>query len=772
MMTIFRTKNQIVGILQRAWSARSFPRHLPNAAGWLPIALALIGQTAAGQTPPDFAWNRGGHAGTAARATYSPDGTLFATCSIDASTKLWRASDGQLVRTLVAELLPFPQNNTVTGLDFSTDGTILATCAWDNTVRLWRISDGALLRTITMNGSSWNAVALSPNGQFVCAAGLPSGVIRMWDTSTGSLVRSFSGHADMVNDVQFSPDGTRLASASRDQTVRVWNVATGTALWSATAHDFEAASIDFSPDGTVLGSAGGVSQPRVKTWNATTGAPIRTYVGQTNSSSDVEFSPDGTRIGGSGGDGKVRIWNTATGASELVIAVGAAPTICNFDFSADGTNVLAGDTERRVTIWNASSGALIREASAHPGYVHAVDFAPDGASLATGGFVIPLLCPIKVYDVATGEVTAELGDTPYGLTDIRYSPSGRYLTGSSGSGVTYLVDLSDQTPDYTIPIAAPPDFPWFSRFSPDETKIVTGGTEGTIQLWSVTAPPQLLDFISFGATDAKSAVFTPDGTQVVIAVGNGIVVWNLLTHAQTTHQFPENQNVSDLAMAPNGQTCFVSHGAGVAGAYWIREVQLDDFAEIRRFVGHTAEIHSIDLSADGQFLISGGADFTVRLWSVTGESLLQTYDSECGFATVAGFEGVPRVVFSPDDQYFAYGRNDGVVAVARNPFAPTTDVASNGVDPTPRLHPAEPNPFTAETTVRFELATEQPIDLSVFDAGGRRVNTLMASTSTAGMHAVTWDGRNGAGERVPNGLYWIRLNSSEGVVTRRVVVIR
>ena len=384
MSSFLSTMTEKSNLQAERWSANRLRRRLNLASFLLLFALPLTSRVALAQSTPDFVWNRGGHGGNPTRATYSPDGALFATCSIDESTKLWRASDGQLVRTLVGELLPFPGNNTVTGLAFSADGTTLATCAWDYTVKLWRVSDGERLRTITLDGAFWNAVALSPDGQFVCAGGLPSGVIRMWNTGTGALVRSFTGHGDMVNDVEFSPDGTRLASASRDRTVRVWNAATGASLWSATAHDFEAVSIDFSPDGLVLASAGGISQPRVKTWNAASGAPIRTYVGQTNSSNDVEFSPDGSRIGGSGGDGKVRIWNTATGATERVLGVGNPPTICNFDFSPDGAELVAGDSERRVTMWNAASGTLVREASAHPGWVHAVGFAPDVASLSPG----------------------------------------------------------------------------------------------------------------------------------------------------------------------------------------------------------------------------------------------------------------------------------------------------------------------------------------------------------------------------------------------------
>lgn len=434
--------------------------------------------------------------------------------------------------------------------------------------------------------------------------------------------------------------------------------------------------------------------------------------------------------------------------------------------------IVAGDASRRVTQWNAITGTRIREASAHPGWVHALDFAPDGTGLASAAFVIPLSCPVTIYDSATGDVLEDLGDTTWGLTDVRYSPSGRYLAGSSGAGVTHLVDLTDVSPDYTIPVSAPPDFPWFARFSPDETQLVTGGTESTIQLWSVASPPQLLDFIDFGTADPRSAVFTPDGTQVVVAVGTSLVLWDLDADTQTLFTFPEVQNISDLVLAPDGLSVFVSHGSGTAGTYWIRQIELDGFAEIRRFVGHTAEIHSIDLSADGQYLLSGGADFTVRLWSVPDEALLLTYDDECGFDTVVGFEGVPRVVFSPDDRFFAYGRNDGSIAVARNPFAPTADATEPAFALGPSLGAARPNPFSRETALQLTLDREHTVSLEVVDATGRIVRTLHRGGMTEGAHRITWDGRSDGGSLVANGVYWIRLAVPGGTRERRVVVLR
>jgi WD40 repeat protein len=109
---------------------------------WLWLAWAVV-LPAFGQGRPDIVWMRGGHASDVTSVAFSPDGSLIASGSGDATIKLWRVSDGALVRTLTGH------TDSVNSVAFSPDGSLIASGSDDRTIKLWRVSDGALVRTLT-----------------------------------------------------------------------------------------------------------------------------------------------------------------------------------------------------------------------------------------------------------------------------------------------------------------------------------------------------------------------------------------------------------------------------------------------------------------------------------------------------------------------------------------------------------------------------------------------------------------------------------------------
>ena len=101
-------------------------------------------------------------------------------------------------------------------------------------------------------------------------------------------------------------------------------------------------------------------------------------------------------------------------------------------------------------------------------------------------------------------------------------------------------------------------------------------------------------------------------------------------------------------------------------------------------------------------------------------------------------------------------------------------VAEPAVAPLPErcLAQNDPNPVVAHTEIRFSVPERIPTVLTVFDIAGHRVKTLVEGTPEPGEHTVTWDGRDAAGEPVPSGIYFYRLEAAGIDETRKLVVVR
>jgi hypothetical protein len=85
------------------------------------------------------------------------------------------------------------------------------------------------------------------------------------------------------------------------------------------------------------------------------------------------------------------------------------------------------------------------------------------------------------------------------------------------------------------------------------------------------------------------------------------------------------------------------------------------------------------------------------------------------------------------------------------------------------LSSPSPNPSAAATRMELALPAAASVDLSVYDAAGRRVASLLHTDLPAGRRSVTWDGRESRGGRVAAGLYFARLITPQGSAMQRIV---
>jgi hypothetical protein len=64
------------------------------------------------------------------------------------------------------------------------------------------------------------------------------------------------------------------------------------------------------------------------------------------------------------------------------------------------------------------------------------------------------------------------------------------------------------------------------------------------------------------------------------------------------------------------------------------------------------------------------------------------------------------------------------------------------------------------------------VDLAVFDMRGRRIATLASGPLPAGRHEATWRGADDLGRPVATGLYFYRLRTADGNLTRKMLLMK
>jgi flagellar hook assembly protein FlgD len=73
--------------------------------------------------------------------------------------------------------------------------------------------------------------------------------------------------------------------------------------------------------------------------------------------------------------------------------------------------------------------------------------------------------------------------------------------------------------------------------------------------------------------------------------------------------------------------------------------------------------------------------------------------------------------------------------------------------------------------LRFVLAEATDAVLTIFDAAGRQARTFPMARASAGRHELVWDGCSENGDRLPSGVYYLRLSAGGLEGARQKVVL-
>jgi lysophospholipase L1-like esterase len=84
-----------------------------------------------------------------------------------------------------------------------------------------------------------------------------------------------------------------------------------------------------------------------------------------------------------------------------------------------------------------------------------------------------------------------------------------------------------------------------------------------------------------------------------------------------------------------------------------------------------------------------------------------------------------------------------------------------------------PNPANPRATIGVDAPDQGPVSVTVFDAGGRRLRTLLDRGGwPGGALRLTWDGLDASGRPAPTGVYLVRLRTGDVARTERLTLVR
>lgn len=625
-----------------------------SLVGWRLIAsifLTALPINAFAQGRPGIIWASGGHSGSVNSIAYSPNGQLLVSGSSDRTIKIWRR-DGTFIKSLT---IPYDINAQLTDVQsvaISPDGNLIAAGveqynataqASFGAVQIWRIADGQLVQNFTGFGAVVNAVAFSPDGQFV-AGGSADRSLKVWRLANSTVVSNPADHLQRVNSVAFSPDGHWLATASDDRTAKIYRTSDWGLERTLTGHTDGILSVAFSPNSTIL--ATGSWDQSIRLWNVAQGSLSLSLPHGSNVYS-VAFSPDGKTLASGAWDKSIKLWDPKRGVlvDTLLGHTGAVMTLA---FTPDSQTLASGSwyPEYAIRLWGSPDSRLLPAFTNHSSSISELIFTTNHRLISGGDDTA------RVWNESNGGSLGIINATA-SVTTMALSPDEQLIAMPGSSHTVKIYRTSDGTLVRTL-IGHTDDVTGLA-FSHDGTLLASGaffnGSNDSIKLWNTsnwTVVRELVGQFIFGPFITIN--FSPDDSLISASCEGTPAVWRV-ADAAFVRSFP---CCGPTRFSPNGMLLAVASNP-------VRVYRTSDWAQVATL---SDQNQALAFTPDGRYLAAGGSN-QIQFWRVADWTMRLFYDQELGY----GSFGVSSLAFSHDGKQFAYGRMDAVVAVATNPFA-------------------------------------------------------------------------------------------------------
>ena len=142
------------------------------------------------------------------------------------------------------------------------------------------------------------------------------------------------------------------------------------------------------------------------------------------------------------------------------------------------------------------------------------------------------------------------------------------------------------------------------------------------------------------------------------------------------------------------------------------------------------------------------------------------------------YAGIPRITIDPSNKLhliWVDGRLSAEdIFYKRGENEPGIHEASQSQPGEPLNIAITPNPFTRKILIRWQITNDsKEVDLKIFDVSGRLVVDLSQQVSGIGQQsAVSWDGKDLLGHKLPGGVYFLKFQAGDYHTTEKLLLIR
>jgi cell division cycle 20-like protein 1 (cofactor of APC complex) len=164
------------------------------------------------------------------------------------------------------------------------------------------------------------------------------------------------------------------------------------------------------------------------------------------------------------------------------------------------------------------------------------------------------------------------------------------------------------------------------KWNPEGTQLASGGNDNRLMIWDARHANPIAKFIEH--TAAVKAISWSPHTQYSLSYNSGLLAsgggtadrtirfWNTLNNSQINF-IDSGSQVCNLAWSKNSSEIVSTHG------YSQNQVNIwkyPNMEQIATLTGHTYRVLYLAMSPDGQNIVTGAGDETLRFWTVFNKS--------------------------------------------------------------------------------------------------------------------------------------------------------